>query len=762
MRLGSEKVAPFSKSLTSIRLFWIISILMSTSVLSAFAADPSSGSLMTNSTQVNWTGSTLTSNVLFDPSDCSSLENCDIFTLNLNIPSNLATTNAGYTVTVRIDWNSAADDYDLYVYKDGAEVRSSGQGLTTFEEAVLPEPAPGTYQVYAHSFQTAPGTTYRGSATLNLAPEPLVLRNANYLKDPDGKFGSQAFTFTPDLRLIGAQNGQSGQNVEPEIAVDRFGTIYAAAIQGVPAGTDFWKSSDGGQSFTYLGQPDGAQDPNVARQRRIGVGGGDDDLSLGDPFVIIDTNGVTLGSTGRVYVPSLWLGSVTVSVSIDRGDNWVPSQEPIPVVDRQWGAAVGTQRYYLTFNQLGALLVGTTSLTIVQSDDGGLTYPRGAFITKALTAPDSRRQGPMVAGPDGSIYNIFTERQRNQLWLAKCPAPCNLPLLVQGVPDFGARPFELRNIFKGPAGFTTDNVFPVVEVDRSGNVHVAFGDKKNIYLMSSSDGGSTWKAPVRVNDGPETATALFPWIVAGDAGRVGIMWYGTDRVGDPDSETQFSGAQWKLFYSFTTNALVDVPTFTQVIASGGGSGRSDGVVHIGSICTRGLNCDLSTPPGNRNLAEYSTLAIDPNGMVHFAVGTDVNTPNGLARTHYIKQTGGRSLFAQAKVTGGGYVANGDRSNFGFVVKDDLSGSLTYLDHGQSFLLKADGYTSLIVNGNNAIFTGSGTKNDGKLSVAVSFTVEVIDNGEPGSSDFFSIRLSDGYVASGTLAGGNIQIHENPT
>ena len=44
-----------------------------------------------------------------------------------------------------------------------------------------------------------------------------------------------------------------------------------------------------------------------------------------------------------------------------------------------------------------------------------------------------------------------------------------------------------------------------------------------------------------------------------------------------------------------------------------------------------------------------------------------------------------------------------------------------------------------------------------------YTVVVVDNGEPGhkrgqSNDSFSLVLSNGYSASGTLEGGNIQLH----
>ena len=39
-----------------------------------------------------------------------------------------------------------------------------------------------------------------------------------------------------------------------------------------------------------------------------------------------------------------------------------------------------------------------------------------------------------------------------------------------------------------------------------------------------------------------------------------------------------------------------------------------------------------------------------------------------------------------------------------------------------------------------------------------YKVDIADNGEPGRSDTFTLQLSGGYGASGTLAGGNIQLH----
>ena len=551
----------------SVRLAHVAAILLvATPFTFLGAASPPSGTLSDATTQLTWAGSSLTSAPVFSASTCQTTRDCDVFRLALSVSDAYRAANPSFVVFIRLDWTRTTDDFDLFVQKDGNAVDDSSQGFTNFEEVRLDQPANGAYDVYAHSFATAPGTAYAGSARLMTAPPPVHFRTASYQEDPDGKFGPQMFQFTSDLRLIGAQGGASGQNVEPDIEVNRFGTIYVTAIQGVPAGTDFWRSTDGGATFEYLGQPDGAQSPEVAALRRAGLGGGDNDLSLGAPFVLLEVPGLgRIDSTGRVNLSSLWLGSVTMAGSIDEGDNFVPSQQPVPVVDRQWNASVGTSRVYMTSTQLGALLSGTTSLVVVQSDDGGLTFPRAAFITSPLTVPRERLQGNLVANPapgadppNSAVYNVFAGSNRTDLFVAKCDAPCQLPLLSGSTAvDATQRPFRARRIFTAPQGSSVDNVFPVIAADNGGGVHVAYSDKKAVFLISSADGGATWTDPVQVNNpaDPDTATALFPWLFAGDSGQVGVMWYGTDRVGNADSEAEFAEAEWKIYYALTANAF---------------------------------------------------------------------------------------------------------------------------------------------------------------------------------------------------------------
>ncbi len=52
------------------------------------------------------------------------------------------------SLTVHIDWADAANDWDLYVYKDGVLVSQSAAFGDTTEDALVATPAPGTYVAY--------------------------------------------------------------------------------------------------------------------------------------------------------------------------------------------------------------------------------------------------------------------------------------------------------------------------------------------------------------------------------------------------------------------------------------------------------------------------------------------------------------------------------------------------------------------------------------------------------------------------------------
>ena len=64
-----------------------------------------------------------------------------------------------------------------------------------------------------------------------------------------------SFTFTAPQELTGHPPSPAffQADGEPEITIDIFGNIYVTAIQGVPGGTDLWKSTDTGRELCLSG-----------------------------------------------------------------------------------------------------------------------------------------------------------------------------------------------------------------------------------------------------------------------------------------------------------------------------------------------------------------------------------------------------------------------------------------------------------------------------------------------------------------------------
>jgi hypothetical protein len=115
------------------------------------------------------------------------------------------------------------------------------------------------------------------------------------------------------------------------------------------------------------------------------------------------------------------------------------------------------------------------------------------------------------------------------------------------------------------------------------------------------------------------------------------------------------------------------------------------------------------------------------------------------------------------VTGGGWITGPSGAKATFAVAGGMRpgwGHLLYIEHAQAPVrVKATtitGYQNM--GGNMRRITGTAEVNG---QSGFTFTVDVADNGEPGAGvDTFALQLSNGYAASGTLGGGNIQLH-NP-
>src|ERR1700738_1263890 len=95
---------------------------------------------------------------------------------------------------------------------------------------------------------------------------------------------------------------------EPAIRADNAGNFYASSENGLGAGTDAFKSTNGGKNYTTLPSPNSASKSN---NTGFAPGGGDTDLSTAP---VKNAKGIY-----NVYVASLNLANVDVSTSTDGG-----------------------------------------------------------------------------------------------------------------------------------------------------------------------------------------------------------------------------------------------------------------------------------------------------------------------------------------------------------------------------------------------------------------------------------------------------------
>jgi hypothetical protein len=753
---------PFVIRIATAFLFATLALV---AVPATHAATPASGSIGSGVTKLTYTGTTTTVNpATFDPTTCQTAGYCDVYTLTVKVSNSYRAAYPNFRVNLQFAWSGNTNEFDMYDYFGGNAVATSANSFVTTQMTRLEHPANGTYTIYASFSLGVPGTSYTSTVTLQNSPVSNEKPAASYTLDPDGKFGPQMFQFTDDMLLVATPpTGTPGADIEPGIVIDQFGNIYTSAIEGVPAGSDFWRSTDFGNTFTYLGQPDDS------------AGGGDEDLSMGFPFVGDQVYG---DSTGRVYYSSLNLADIDLQTSANKGATFFPGDSPAKVVDRMWLAGAGTSRDYMITVQLGADLNGTDSLIVTQSDDGGITYTKGALVSQAILdgTPETGFHSNIVAypgvlggaTPNSSIYTTFTSADAVDLYVAACPAPCDLPLLpTAGLP--GKQSFTSVLAFSAPPGTTLGNVFTPIAVGDDGSLYVAFSTQQldksgnqtgeNVYVIWSRDTGKTWSKAIQVNNpgDPGTASAMLPWITAGAKGLIGLHWYGTDVVGDPNNQTIFANAKWKMYYALVNT--IGKPTVQYVVASGTRNGTADqlaGVVHYGSICTQGTDCDIAVPAGNRELAEYAELTNDLFGSAHLTISED-NVSSGSAYAWYTKQTAGPSLRPNVGAGAGYFNISSGTGNFGLVVgKSNVTGTklrqghLIYLDNSANILLSdIGGFTKVSIDATSIHVSGTGTLQSGST---VSFTATATGGG-PGAGKF---TISwPGYSGSGTLVEGQI-------
>ena len=199
------------------------------------------------------------------------------------------------------------------------------------------------------------------------------------------------------------------------------------------------------------------------------------------------------------------------------------------------------------------------------SDDGGQTWSAPKEISGANAALcDYQSEGPAgkcdqnqfsvpTVGPDGTLYVAFENEQNTALWEHNDPfnnqyllvtshdggETFSAPSFVVGLEDgFQDYPFNVsgRQTLTGQQ-FRVNSAGNIVADPRTGQLYLVFSDNRagahdtftpvtdvNVYMMTSTDGGSSWAGPFVVDD--SESDQWFPWAEVNPlTGEVGVIYH---------------------------------------------------------------------------------------------------------------------------------------------------------------------------------------------------------------------------------------------
>ncbi|HEY7783308.1 MAG TPA: post-COAP-1 domain-containing protein [Pyrinomonadaceae bacterium] len=577
------------------------------------AANPAAATIGPTGPNVTWQGP-INGGACANETSCVEGVNCDTFKLTL---SGTEEEWAGKVVNISINWTNPANDYDLYIHKgascptngpcDGPVVSQDGNGAPSTQEAGSIDPSStgtGVYLVRLVSFSVAPGDPFIGTASVG--PEPPG-RRANYIKD--------GITFSPNVTVKAPVARRDG---EPSSRTDKFGNHYTSAIRGVPAGVDLWYFDlrPGSPTYDpymrnpiYRGQPDSFTQSTATA---LGAdGGGDVDLAVG-----FDKNDPAAPPV--LAYSSLVAANISTGKSLDSGQTFQlnplgNATGGVPVDDRQWLEFYGKNTVYLLYRT-----IAPTIAMVQRSDDGGFTYgPATVVGTIGQVGYLDVHQASGAVYVSGSTGSVCVGRPASPS-VAPSAYTCTQ---VSDLNENAANIFFVVRVADDGRKWLNPETGLQEEV---GTAYVIYSNGFKTFLRHSIDGGRTWSNRVRVSDGTNSRTTLFPWLETGPTpGSVGVVWYGSSAAVNNDD------ADWQVFYAQSFDADAEVPTFRQVTAS-------DHIIHASNISTGGT---LGT--ANRNLIDYFQVSFDPTGAAVISYTDDHNDYDG--HTYVTRQIGGPSI-----------------------------------------------------------------------------------------------------------------------
>jgi hypothetical protein len=445
---------------------------------------------------------------------------------------------------------------------------------------------------------------------------------------------------------------------------------YQSAPQGfvAPRYSNFYKSDDLEQTFRVP-----AHTPTTTKGDGTGQGGGDSHQVVG-------------AVSHKVYYVDLALSHITINVSSDLGETWTTgdASDTLGALldDRQWVEADenaplpagNTGNVYISAINLEDAAFPT--LIALRSTHGALpttTFNTDSPCSTAMYAvganpldpsandgtaspcPDPSDPYLWVAGPIVADKTVRTSNTTHPVYVPfvrrisegglglECP-PCAWQLYIAKSTDGGAMWTRVK-IADLPNTVDPGNIFVQMAIDRAGNLYYTWSQTQNvtadsageqdIYYTFSTNGGISWAPPINLT-GEIGDSAVFAWMVAGDPGRVDLVFYKSNNgvnsnVAPPDTV-------WNVYFAQSLNALNTGPNFKTVQVSTEPN-------HVGALCTGGLSCS-----GDRDLLDFITVDIDHLGAAVIAYSDDHQSRNSDTRDKSTRQIAGTSVFKNQTIT----------------------------------------------------------------------------------------------------------------
>ena len=302
----------------------------------------------------------------------------------------------------------------------------------------------------------------------------------------------------------------------------------------------------------------------------------------GDPCIIVDTNQnfyfFHLSNT-----PGQWIDRIVCQKSTNAGVSWNnpgsytyvnwPRQQ-----DKEWAitdfthGSRGNWIYcsWTQFDDYGTSNPADSSrILFARSTDAGITWTGVQRINKLsgnCVDGDYTVEGAVPAvGPNGEVYvawagpqstnnfKIFFDKSTDggNTWLANDIIAANNP----GGWDLGSGSASGYGIL----GIQRANGMPVTCCDLSngpynGYIYINYLDSvgtrdRDVMVVRSTNGGTTWSAPIRVNNDPPGAEQFFTWMTIDRAtGVIYIVFYDRRNYYPPSTNTQTD-----VYLAYSTN-----------------------------------------------------------------------------------------------------------------------------------------------------------------------------------------------------------------